>query len=192
MTDDGLRAAPLNFKEKRMEQDFLILHPELLDLALRFADYSAQNGMPRPIVTDMIRYKSEQRAIYVKVGLAMIAELKKGTLDGDKRAEAERLADLTPEGLAKWAEDKFSWHLVGCALDFRTEQSGKPVYTPSQHRLVLAWFRKETHRQQPGDPAAQLWEFLEHDVGRGDHMHVGRRDFGWRRTFARRDSPEVA
>lgn len=61
---------------------------------------------------------------------------------------------------------KFSWHARGTAGDFRVKH-----YTQEQLALVLVWFEHRFKR-----PA---FECLRHDVGQGDHLHLGRRDRGF-------------
>lgn len=65
------------------------------------------------------------------------------------------------------ARKKFSWHRVRCAVDLRNKH-----YTKQQRgQVVLRLMQGRTKGP---------WEILEHDVGRGDHIHVGRRDFAFR------------
>ena len=66
------------------------------------------------------------------------------------------------------ARKKFSWHLARCAVDLRNNH-----YTAVQRKQVMEFLRDGRERPH--------WEVIEHDVGRGDHIHLGRRDFGWQR-----------
>ena len=66
------------------------------------------------------------------------------------------------------ARKKFSWHLARCAVDLRNRH-----YTPVQLQQVMEFLQRD--RKHP------LWEILNHDVGRGDHLHIGRRDYSWRK-----------
>lgn len=77
----------------------------------------------------------------------------KGLSEADARAEARK---------------KFSWHLARCAVDLRNNH-----YTAVQRRQVMEFLKQG--REKPH------WEVIEHDVGRGDHIHLGRRDFDWMR-----------
>lgn len=67
----------------------------------------------------------------------------------------------------KLARKKFSWHKVGCAADIRNRH-----YTKEQRGQIMLHLL-EGRTKGP-------WEILEHDVGRGDHIHIGRRDFAFR------------
>lgn len=77
----------------------------------------------------------------------------KGLSEAEARAEARR---------------KFSWHLCRCAVDLRNNH-----YTAVQLAQVMDFLKRG--REAP------LWEVISHDVGRGNHLHLGRRDFSWRR-----------
>lgn len=77
----------------------------------------------------------------------------------------------TEEIARQTARNKPSWHLWYCALDFRNK-----VYTPAQKADIFKQLRDGR-----GD---SIWEILMHDVGRGDHFHLGYRDFSWRTKYA--------
>jgi hypothetical protein len=68
------------------------------------------------------------------------------------------------------ADARFSWHLVDCAADVRNSH-----YTPAQLKQVMGFLRPLCE--------APLWELLSHDVGRGEHLHLGKRDFAWRKAY---------
>lgn len=72
------------------------------------------------------------------------------------------------ENFEIYGEDKFSWHCVWSAADLRSRE-----YTRPERDMLMEFIRKEC-----GQP---FWEVLEHDVGRGSHWHLGRRDFAWRK-----------
>lgn len=161
----------MKFKIPTMADDFLRVHPDVQDLARLFESWSRDQGLPEPVVTDVIRTKSQQRAIYVPYAQELIADFEGGVpMQDNDRALAIKLMDLNDDGIAQWAEQRFSWHLVGCAVDLRSRD-----YTAPQLAAVLGWFRRMA--------LPPTFEFLEHDVGRGDHMHLGRRDFAWRNSF---------
>jgi hypothetical protein len=64
----------------------------------------------------------------------------------------------------------FSWHMCWCAADIRNRH-----YTPEQLRRVMEHIEQERNDSR--------WEILQHDVGAGNHIHIGRRDFDARRQF---------
>ena len=56
-----------------------------------------------------------------------------------------------------WEDSKWSWHLVGRAVDIRNKN-----WTTAQRHAIELWLKKN-------------WpdgEILMHDIGRGDHLHV--------------------
>ncbi len=76
-----------------------------------------------------------------------------------------------PEAEARMkARRKFSWHLCGCAADLRVGDA---------HR-ALAWLQGKY-------PGPEL-ERVVHDVGYGMHLHIGYRDFGWRKKYEHPDA----
>lgn len=59
---------------------------------------------------------------------------------------------------ANWkARGKFSWHLVGRAVDIRNRD-----WSPERRVLITAWLKANW-------PDAEI---LMHDIGRGDHLHL--------------------
>ncbi len=76
--------------------------------------------------------------------------------------------DISEDEARAQARKKFSWHMARCAVDIRNSH-----YTPDQLSRVMAYLR-------PCCPTGP-WELLQHDVGRGDHIHIGRKDFSWRK-----------
>jgi len=70
------------------------------------------------------------------------------------------------------ARAKFSWHRVYCALDIRNSNFDDVQRTRIYKQL-------KTGRDN------SMWEILQHDVGRGDHFHVGYKDFDWRHRWSR-------
>lgn len=74
-----------------------------------------------------------------------------------------------PEAEARAAaRKKFSWHLCRCAVDLRNRH-----YTAAQLAQVMEFLRDGRERPH--------WEVISHDVGRGQHLHIGRRDEAWRK-----------
>jgi hypothetical protein len=84
-----------------------------------------------------------------------------------KSQSSGKLSDV--EAKAK-ARAKFSWHLVGCAADLRNS-----TYTAIQLRTIMAKLKENTNLSE--------YEILSHDVGRGEHIHVGYRDYGLRKAY---------
>ncbi len=70
---------------------------------------------------------------------------------------------LSAADARKRARAKFSWHLGGCAIDIRNKS-----YTKLQLANVMAHLKL--------GKAPSRWECLSHDVGNGEHIHVGIKD----------------
>lgn len=66
--------------------------------------------------------------------------------------------------------DRFSWHLVRCAVDLRNHH-----YTPEQRRKAEGWLGARAMRPR--------WEFVPQDHGTGPHFHVAIRDARWRELY---------
>lgn len=62
-----------------------------------------------------------------------------------------------------------SWHLVRCAVDFRSKH-----YDFKQAAKCIDWLRERC--PQP------FWELVLIPHGTGPHFHVAYRDFSWRRA----------
>lgn len=167
-----------------MERDFPTIHPDLIQLAGEFEAFSGAEGLPDPVVTDLIRNPADQEAIYLKFYTGLQAALEPGDRhgmidtqgDGEWRAltptewhEADQVHGLTNVQLRIRAKERFTWHWVKCAMDLRTRH-----YTRSQLVVAKSFFDKRCPKPS--------WEFLVHDVT-APHMHVGRRDAKWREHY---------
>lgn len=85
------------------------------------------------------------------------------------KAELKKATSPITDAEAKIAAgNRFTWHFHRCAVDLRDY-----IYTPAQARDVVNWLRANC--------PASTWEILYHDVGRGNHLHIGIRD----RAFAK-------
>lgn len=69
------------------------------------------------------------------------------------------------------ARNKFSWHRCYCAVDIRNSNFSAVDKTRIFKQL-------KTGR---GD---SRWEILNHDIGQGEHFHVGYKDFDWRHRWS--------
>lgn len=76
----------------------------------------------------------------------------------------------------KMARVKFSWHLVHCAVDIRNRQ-----YIEAGKLTQVMKFLKDG-RDRP------MYEILSHDVSRGQHLHIGRCDFTWRKQHTPKEA----
>lgn len=164
-----------------MEADFPAIHPQLRQLLKDFDSFSEKEGLPNPVVTDLVRDTEGQVRIYVrffrKLQAAQVAGPNWGMVDpeddGTFRAltatewvTAKEVAGLNETALRQRAARKFTWHWCRCAADLRSRH-----YSQAQLHRVRRWFVDRC--PQP------LWEFLVHDVT-APHIHVARRDFVWR------------
>lgn len=158
-----------------MAEEFrTVIIPDLRQLLLSFVSYSAQAGLPRPVVTQLVRSRKQQVDYYVGHWLALQIRLGRQdpTLTGRDLADAKAIRGKTHAELVAMAEARFTWHWVAAASDLRTTAGGH--YTAAQLQRVVDWFRARCKAPQ--------WELLVHDVT-GPHLHVARRDFGWRERF---------
>ena len=80
---------------------------------------------------------------------------------------------VTEEEARAKARRKLSWHLFGTAADIRSK-----TYTAQERKKIAAWLKERCPRPE--------WEFIEHNIGHGDHFHLGRRDWLWARDWERR------
>lgn len=81
---------------------------------------------------------------------------------------AQKLTEVDARAKAR---AQWSWHLVYCAFDLRDF-----IYTPAQLRRIVDFLMVEY-------PASQGWEILCHNVGSGNHLHVGFRDYSRHKAF---------
>ena len=70
------------------------------------------------------------------------------------------------------ARGKFSWHLCRCAVDFRSSH-----YSNNDIRAVYGFIKQRILGR------TTLFEFMQHDVGQGDHFHLGFRDYEWKKLY---------
>lgn len=175
----------MKFKVESWAALYPLAHPELRELIANFETWSAQNGLPEPILTDLFRTVQDQIRIYVPHYQRLQAALEPGPHqwqmdpEGDgtwrdltvaEKDEAKELRAKTKEELEHRASTRWTWHLARCAVDVRTFH-----YSWTQKKAAVAWFKARTPK--PG------WGFLEHDTT-GPHFHVERRDYEWRTLFA--------
>jgi hypothetical protein len=172
-----------------MRADYPKVHPELRALLEAFDAFSEAEGLPDPVVTDLVRSPEAQERIYVtfwqKLQQALEDGPHKGQIDpeGDgsfrpltesEKRDAEAVRGLTLEQLSARAKNRFTWHHCACAADLRTRH-----YGPGQLKRVRAWVMEKTAPPSDVRPQDRLWEVLFHDVT-APHLHIARRDAAWR------------
>lgn len=159
----------MKFARPAIEAQYAALHPEVR-AKLEDADAFVQGqGWEEVYVTCVKRTDDDQERIYLPYAERLVADLAMGIISAKEKALAKTLAEMTPEQRKGWARAKFSWHLVDCAADIRNR-----CYTAAQRKSLMERLRKGT--------STTTHEVIEHDVGRGNHIHVGRKDFGWRKA----------
>lgn len=82
------------------------------------------------------------------------------------RAEQARNRKMNEADAREAAGKRFTWHFHLCAADLRSSH-----YTPEQLHDVVAFLKARG--------TGPSWEVLHHDVGSGDHLHVGFKDNVW-------------
>lgn len=136
------------YKTSYIAQQYITQDSELRRVLSDLDDELAERGIAAFTITEGWRRHSENIATYTANYLA-----EKKTL-----AEAKRLA-----------EEQFSYHLVGSAVDFRSsgKEHGTP-YTTKERLFILEWLRPRCPKDK--------WEVLEHNVGTGLHFHLARKN----------------
>lgn len=81
------------------------------------------------------------------------------------QAEQAKNRKLNENQARELAGKRFTWHFHLCAADLRSSH-----YTAEQLADVVRYLKEGTDAG---------WEVLYHDVGSGDHLHVGRKDNVW-------------
>lgn len=145
----------MKFKTPALEFEFTGLHPDVRKKLIELDIWSVDRGFPEVVITEAFRTPAQMEATYWKSIAAKLA------------TELPEASPAAREAVARSrARAKFSWHLVRCAADIRNRH-----YTPIQGRAVLTWLK---------DNCVAGFEVVQHDVGRGDHIHLGKRDPEWK------------
>ncbi len=155
----------MNYKTPVLELEFLEGLDERVRFNIQALDlWSRENGIPEVTVVEVLRTPRENERIYTRHAEQLIQKV----ANGDRMRPADRtlateLAGLSRDDVMAWARRRFSWHLVGQAVDIRSRH-----YSERQAEQVLEFLMKRC-------PAPE-WELLKHDVA-GPHIHVGRKDW---------------
>lgn len=159
----------MKFKFPVLEDELATVHPKVLVTLQELDEWCNANGIPEVVVTHVLRTKDEQQAIYTKYADSLLRKMEEGKpLAESERKLAKTLSDMKPEERVAWARERFSWHLVGCAVDIRNTH-----YTAKELSAVMSFLRQ-------GRPIGP-YEILSHDVASGAHCHIGFRDFSRRK-----------
>ena len=144
----------MRYKTPELEEQYKRLHPRLLSVTQELEDFCRKQAYPEPMATHIDRTRDQQEDIYWRIILAQ----GKGALT---------------EAQARYqARNRFTWHFVRCAIDLRDY-----IYTPAQLAVLLPFLKTITTGK------GKDYEFLYHDVGRGNHLHIGFRDNQWAKTI---------
>lgn len=148
-----------------MAEDFPLLPKPLRDKVTELAAWLHSKGWEAPFVTCIRRTEDDQERIYLPYAQQVVRLFQAGlSLEEKERALAADLAKKTPEELKAWARAKRSWHVDLCALDLRNRD-----YSRLQRKEIMDHLRHGTTSTE--------WEVLEHDVGRGNHIHLAYKAF---------------
>jgi len=157
----------MKFATPNLELEFNALHPDVRKAIKDLDEWSKKRGFPEVVVTHCLRTRDDQERIYFKY----VQGLRKKRADKVQLTAAEqRISIMSDKDAKAWAREKFSWHLVACAVDIRNIH-----YTRTQLLEVLGYLK--TGR------ALGPWEILSHDVSNGNHIHVGVKDFAFRKKY---------
>lgn len=143
----------MKFLKPELEMEFGALHPSTRGLAEDLDAWSLENGVPEVVVTHVLRTADDSERLYLPMYLKL---------------------GYTPEEARRRARARFSWHLVGCAVDLRNSH-----YTAVQRKQVMQYLRQHC-------PSGTC-ELLEHDIGRGNHIHLAFKDEQWRLTYPKHE-----
>lgn len=161
----------MKFAAPRMAEEFKQLPAPLQEKLLKADAWLVAQGWAELFLTCVGRSDDDSERIYTPVADKLVRELGLGLLKTDReKVLAGELAKMTPEQRKAWARGKFSWHRCLCAVDIRNR-----VYSREQRRALMNHLRFGTNTAQ--------WMFLEHDVGRGDHLHAEYRCFEQRKRL---------
>lgn len=161
----------MKFAAPRMAEEFRQL-PEALREKLEKADaWLVAQGWPELYITCVGRTDDDSERMYVPVAEKLVRDLALGNLKTDReRVLAGELEKMNPTQRRAWARGKFSWHRCLCAVDIRNR-----VYSREQRRALMNHLRFGA--------SGPNWLFLEHDIGRGDHLHAEFRCFEQRKRL---------
>jgi hypothetical protein len=150
----------VKFKDETMAIEFKDgLEEDVRHIIEALDQWSRENGIPEVVVTQILRSVDEQEDIYSRYAIEIRQKLQKGESMGPKeRALASELVKLSLPELRKWARGKFTWHMVGCAVDLRSRH-----YKASQLVEVIEFLQKRL--------APYPHELLAHDIT-APHIHV--------------------
>lgn len=119
-----------------------------------------------------MRYAAPELAHQFVVRLHAKARLVVQALD--RWSEENELPTVIVTGVSRvpsfYPDDRWSWHLVDCAVDLRNRH-----YSRDQLQRVEAWLRAKC--------ASSEWELITKDHGTGPHIHLAYREFGLRRVY---------
>lgn len=159
------------FSAPKMAEEFKQLPPALQEKAVKADEWVLKQGWPALFITCVGRSDDDSERIYTPVADKLVRDLELRLLKTEReRLLAESLAGMNALQRKAWAREKFSWHRCLCALDIRNR-----VYSREQRRALMNHLRFGTNGTQ--------WLFLEHDVGRGDHIHAEFRCFNQRERY---------
>ena len=186
----------MRFSALHSEREFdTLLHEDVRALAMTLDSILVKHlSWPELVITDVHRTREEHKRLYVQIGHRLITRLQAGEKLSEKDSEtAGRLAVMSSDQIEQWAEGRFSWHLVGTAIDIRTTESVTGTlrypervtpeeefvlcdhyqlclegHAPTRHDAIETWLKAKAKRPD--------WELVTELHGTGPHWHVARRD----------------
>lgn len=169
----------IEFAHEGLKVEFDGLHPAVKAVIQSLQSYSESVGFPNVVITHCWRTKVHQKKMYTSVADNILEKLKNDiTLTDEESRMLERVESIAKsqnlsleKAFDRWAETKFSWHMARCAADIRNRH-----YNKSQRQAVMAFLMGKISRGE--------WELLEHDIGRGDHIHIAKKDAEWKTNYA--------
>lgn len=146
----------IEFARAELEKEFYFnLVANARELALRFAQFSKDNGLPTPVLTAL----SREPGFYEKNGLT------RKLFSWHYRIHDP--AFKNEDGTTRW---------FTCGMDWRNIGGATPLYRADQLQTVNEWWKDHCK------PSAQ-WELITKTHGTGPHIHVAFRDYRLRRLW---------
>lgn len=119
-----------------------LLHPELLAANEALAAWLAENQRPTLRVLEGLRTLEENRAVNLAEYAMQMAEHRRAPWllidEPNKQQRTEELARMTERQLEHKATQRFSWHMVGCAISYSLNGLERAAIDS-----IVGWLRKQ-------------------------------------------------
>lgn len=202
----------MNFKadsRTRLENEWLLCHPDLRTLLTEFENWSSRLGYPVPTIVALGRSRPEQVRIYKRSWMKHLAALEPGEhhrkidpeddgtwrpLTNPEFEQAKELRNSLTKALAAAEAMAHKCLAAGERKQFFEDELERQAGSKFTWHFVLCAADVRTRDYTPSQKMhvteffearckKPQWEFQVHDTA-GPHLHAGRRDFSWRQKPA--------